>query len=233
MNTKKEIGQGDSKYNPIVVDACAVLPWILTERLSLARRDVVEVHTLRKAVQRTMLPAIAAERRDTMLLCASPREQAWTRHCRNPYLIAGTTSWWLTPWYGLFGHCWCLDRTIEQYWCTGCQWAAKVTVGSEESNVLITFKLDTGAEVRAISDTVHWTLNTPLEQPSKILYGPGRSVLHVLGQSLTYHGSRSTLQQLFMIKELKNDLLGLPVITALNLAVQVDFILPESLLLYE
>ena len=110
-------------------------------------------------------------------------------------------------------------------------WTAKVTVSSEESNVPITFKLNTRAEVTAILDTVHRTLNTLLEQPSKILYGLGRSPLHVLGQCraiLTYHG-RSTLQQLFVIKELKNNLLGLPAITALNLAVQVDSTAPDSL----
>ena len=48
---------------------------MLAERPSLAKRiapDVVEVHTPWKAVQRTTLLVVAAERRDTTLLCASP-----------------------------------------------------------------------------------------------------------------------------------------------------------------
>ena len=100
-------------------------------------------------------------------------------------------------------------------------WSAQVAVGSQE----VAFKLDTGAEVTAISDSVHRALgNTALEQPSKILCGPSRKPLPVLGKfsiTLSYRG-RSSLQELYVVKGLRPNLLGLPAIVDLNIAARVD-----------
>ena len=133
---------------------------MLAERPSLAKRiapDVVEVHTPWKAVQRTTLLVVAAERRDTTLLCASqtltqPLEQyPDDSHLDMAYLDTAGIYTEQTSNVDALG--------ANEQPC----WTAEVTVRSEECNVPVTFKLDTGAEVTAISDTVHRTLNAPLE----------------------------------------------------------------------
>ena len=98
-------------------------------------------------------------------------------------------------------------------------WTAKILVGRKQ----VTFKLDTGAEVSAISDKVCKVMQQVLKPPTKILYGPGRTPLKVLGQfkARLSHGDKSTIQRIFVIEGLRYNLLGLPAITALNLAVQV------------
>ena len=102
-------------------------------------------------------------------------------------------------------------------------WFADVQMGEQET---LKFKLDTGAEVTAISHYAYQQLlkPPPLSTPEKVLYGPSRQPLHVLGQcqsDLTYK-ERSCKQQVFVVDGLKNNLLGLPAITSLNLAVRVD-----------
>ena len=87
------------------------------------------------------------------------------------------------------------------------------------------FKLDTGAEVTAVSEKTYQQLkNQHLTPPQKVLYGPSRTPLKVLGQfeAQLCHQKASVRQQVFVVQGLKSDLLGLPAITALNLAVQVD-----------
>ena len=91
---------------------------------------------------------------------------------------------------------------------------------------MVMFKLDTGAEVTAISHSTYQQLPDapPLNTPDKVLCGPARKPLQVLGQceiDLSHQG-RSTRQQLFVVAELKSNLLGLPAIKALNLAARLD-----------
>ena len=89
----------------------------------------------------------------------------------------------------------------------------------------ITFKLDTGAEVTAISSDTHNKLGKPqLTAPDRILYGPSRQPLKVLGHFLATftHRSKTRQQQVFVIQGLKNNLLGLPAIKTLHLAIRVD-----------
>ena len=100
-------------------------------------------------------------------------------------------------------------------------WSADVLVGRTEVN----FKLDTGAEVTAISERVYETLADPMPL-EQTLFGPGRTPLHVIGQfssMFTYNG-RTSQHTVFVIKGLRNNLLGFPAITALNMAVRVDTI---------
>ena len=90
---------------------------------------------------------------------------------------------------------------------------------------VVQFKLDTGAEVSAISDTTFRSFKGHrLIQPSKSLYGPACSALEVIGQfdGRLCHGRKSTTQTMFVVKGLRNNLLGLPAIVALNLVAQVD-----------
>jgi len=100
-------------------------------------------------------------------------------------------------------------------------WSVKLHVDSQE----VTFKIDTGAEVTAISEKVYQDLQRPtLQKSSKFLHGPGQHPLPVVGQfhATLHHGQNSSSQQIFVIKNLKHNLLGLPAITALHLAARLD-----------
>eukprot|EP00731_Ephydatia_muelleri_P030587 Em0022g101a len=90
------------------------------------------------------------------------------------------------------------------------------------------FKIDTGAEVTAISEAsfkscrAGWKLK--LSRPKKTLYGPASSVLEVVGEfkgRLSY-GNKTTLQSVYVVKNLKVNLLGLPAVIALALVAKVD-----------
>ena len=87
------------------------------------------------------------------------------------------------------------------------------------------FKLDTGAQVTAINSETHQRLELPeLHTPHKLLYGPDGRSLQVLGQfkgTLT-HNHRTSEQPVYVVEKLKNNLLGLPAITALHLAARIE-----------
>ena len=96
------------------------------------------------------------------------------------------------------------------------QWLAELKV----NDVMVTFKIDNGAEVSAISETTLKQLQpVQLKKPSRNLYGPAMSRLEVMGQfisNLTYKHT-SYKQTVFVVKDLKQNLLGLPAITSMNL----------------
>ena len=100
-------------------------------------------------------------------------------------------------------------------------WFTTITV----KDVDIRFKLDTGAEVTAITSDAYQLLEKPqLNAADKILCGPSRHPLGVVGKfkcNLATKG-KVTRQEIFVVKGLKHNLLGLPAITALNLAAQID-----------
>ena len=100
-------------------------------------------------------------------------------------------------------------------------WTVKIYIGSQEA----IFKIDTGAKVTAISEKLYKSARFPvLQKPTKLLKGPGQHPLQVVGQfhETLHHGQNSSGQQIFVIKDLKSNLLGLPAITALNLAIRLD-----------
>ena len=109
----------------------------------------------------------------------------------------------------------------------GTSWTAPIKINGQE----IVFKLDTGAEATAVSMKTFKTLKSiQLQQSAKVLCGPNNQPLKVLGQTsvqLTYNG-RSCNQSIYVIKDLKNNLLGLPAITALQLLIKVDSIQPGN-----
>ena len=100
-------------------------------------------------------------------------------------------------------------------------WSINIQLEGKE----ISFKIDTRAEVTVISNEVYHTLKTrELEKPSKVLYGPARQPLDVLGQfsgELMY-GERSHTENIFVVQDLHNNLLGLTAISALHLIQRVD-----------
>ena len=102
-------------------------------------------------------------------------------------------------------------------------WSTRVTINGTQ----VPFKLDTGAEVTAISKGTWQILGKPaLQPPDKQLFGPAQHRLAVLGQfhcHLTHKGNDS-YQHVFVINRLQSNLLGLPAIIALQLAVRMDSI---------
>ena len=100
-------------------------------------------------------------------------------------------------------------------------WFAHIQLNSKQTP----FKLDTGAEVTAISGATHQHLGKPkLSHPDKLLYGPSRQPLKVIGKfkGTFTHKGRQSHQQVYVVTGLKTNLLGLPAITALNLAARID-----------
>ena len=99
-------------------------------------------------------------------------------------------------------------------------WFASVKLNEQEIN----FKLDTGAEVTAISEEVYQGLQKPkLSTPEKALYGPSRQPLKTLGQfhGCLSHKNKVVKQRIFVVEGLQKNL-GLPAITSLGLAIRVD-----------
>ncbi len=72
-------------------------------------------------------------------------------------------------------------------------------------------------------------------KPTKLLYGPGRNALDIVGEltvTLSYKQTSSP-QQIFVVRGLQRNLLGLPAITALNLAARLDSTIDYKTLIEE
>ena len=104
-----------------------------------------------------------------------------------------------------------------------------VTVHLEDKEV--TFKLDTGAEVTAISEKSYNTLKrVTLKSPSKSLFGPTHNSIQVLGQfqGKLQVGDKTSTETVFVIRGLRNNLLGLPAMKSLQLVCRVDTVSSEK-----
>lgn len=67
----------------------------------------------------------------------------------------------------------------------------------------VSFKMDTRAEVTAISKDTYESLGEPqLGKPLKVLYGPAHQALNVLGQFSGWlkHGKRSARENVYVVK---------------------------------
>ena len=116
-----------------------------------------------------------------------------------------------------------LDTAFLDTLTTGLEtsWTIKLQLQRQ----MLTFKMDTGAEVTAISEESYRNLGKhQLTPPEKILYGPSRQPLQVIGQfigEISYKG-KSINHPVFVVAGLKTNLLGLPAITSLNLAATIN-----------
>ena len=84
----------------------------------------------------------------------------------------------------------------------------------------------------AISEATHKRIGKPyLDKVSKSLYGPAGISLEVCGQFLASlsHNLAHTQQPVYVVKGLKNNLLGLPAILSLNLATRLQQIEESSM----
>lgn len=102
-------------------------------------------------------------------------------------------------------------------------WNVHVQVNGHQ----LDFKVDTGAEVTAVSEGVYHSMrDTGLRKPTKRLCGPDSHPLEVLGSTtaeLRHRGTVST-QEVYVVRHLQSNLLGLPAIKALQLVSPVDAI---------
>ena len=93
------------------------------------------------------------------------------------------------------------------------------------NNQAVEFKLDTGAEVTAVSEETYKRVHGKrLQRSMRVLYGPSYQSLQVLGQfrgRLTVK-NLSRQETIFVVRGLKNNLLGLPALTALKLVQRVE-----------
>ena len=91
----------------------------------------------------------------------------------------------------------------------------------------IQFKMDTGAEVTAITEETYKLIKEPrLTRQDKQLMGPSKQALKVKGVfegNLTYQERRAR-QSVYVVKGLSSNLLGLRAMTALNLISRVETI---------
>lgn len=112
---------------------------------------------------------------------------------------------------------------IEQYAFLGAidsEGSEPWNVNLSVKNTEIKFKIDTGADVTVIPEYMFRKLqNVKLVKTDKILFGPGQKQLHVLGKfkcELKLKSVKSN-QDIYVVKGLKNSLLGRPAIQSLEL----------------
>ena len=86
------------------------------------------------------------------------------------------------------------------------------------------FKIDTGAEVTVIPEPVFKRIrNANLMHSDRILCGPAKNALHVIGQfnAILKHRGGVTSEEVYVVRGLQTPLIGLPAIKALGLVVRV------------
>ena len=100
-------------------------------------------------------------------------------------------------------------------------WTVNIEINGQHK----TFKLDTGAEVTAIAESTLAKLgNVKLTPVTKYLCGPDRKPLEVTGRvkATLRSNNHKCDHEVYVIKEPKNNLLGLPAIKELQLLKQID-----------
>ena len=107
-------------------------------------------------------------------------------------------------------------------------WTVPLTV----NGTVVKFKIDTGVDVKSIPETIFKQIkNTTLQPSCRALKG---NTLEVTGQfqgTLTYQ-TKTIQQDIFVLKDLHQALIGLPAIEALTLVTRVDSItaLPDQII---
>ena len=100
------------------------------------------------------------------------------------------------------------------------------------NNTPTEFDIDTGAEVSLISEEQYKKIGSPtLSQPNKTLKGPSNYPLPTTGcfSGILIHGHREVQEEIFVVQNLRHNLLGRPAIQALELAVRVGAIFNQHM----
>ena len=111
----------------------------------------------------------------------------------------------------------------------GNTWLEKVRINDTE----VMLKIDTGAEVTVITEDMLASLDCKdlLQKPNRVLCGPDGNRLQVVGQldvKLTFK-NRVTSQTVYVLRKLKQSLLGLPAIRELSLISQINEVDDQSI----
>ena len=87
------------------------------------------------------------------------------------------------------------------------------------NGILMTFKIDTGAEVTVIPESAATPFKGLLRSPQGVLHGPAKSLSSVCGQftAILKLDTKVVNDEVFVVKNLHKPLIGLPAIKALNL----------------
>lgn len=104
---------------------------------------------------------------------------------------------------------------------TGSPWVIDLTLNGQS----VQFKIDTRADITVIGEAdYNQVRDGPLQSSKTTLSGPSQMPLEVLGkfQALLRHDDRETKEDVFVIKGLRQPLVGRPAITSLNLLVKVE-----------
>ena len=97
-------------------------------------------------------------------------------------------------------------------------------------NQRVRFKMDTGADVTVIPDTCVPRKKTPLQKSTKGLFGPGQNSLQVFGMSSSKMECKGavTSQDVYVVKNLQEPLLGRPAIEVLHLIQRLESVQSTS-----
>ena len=113
-----------------------------------------------------------------------------------------------------------MDSSIDNLPSSKC-WTMQILV----NQVDLRFKLDTGAEVTAITEQAYKALGSPkINHPVKKLCGPTSKPLKVIGRLTVSMSNKdhSYEHEIFVVNHLHHNLLGLPAIIALHLLTRVE-----------
>ena len=107
-------------------------------------------------------------------------------------------------------------------------WLEKVRINDTE----VILKIDTGAEVTVITEDMLASLDCKdlLQKPNRVLCGPDGNRLQVVGQldvKLTFK-NQVTSQTIYVLRKLKQSLLGLPAIRELSVISQINEVDDQS-----
>ena len=103
------------------------------------------------------------------------------------------------------------------------------------NGTVVKFKIDTEADVTGIPETIFMQIkNTTLQPSCRALKGPCQNSLKVIGQfqgTITYQ-TKTIQQDIYVLKDLHQALIGLPAIEALDLVTRVNSIrtLPDQVI---
>jgi len=104
-------------------------------------------------------------------------------------------------------------------------WYAELTIRNHK----VRFKIDTGADVSVIPAQMYYSINhnvTELRKPDRPLFGPGGTLLNVLGmcRETLCKGEEEIEENVYFIKDLHIALLSRPASVKLNLVSRADSI---------
>ena len=93
------------------------------------------------------------------------------------------------------------------------------------------FKIDTGADVTALPETVYDTVRDgPLQKPNRVLRGPSKQILKVKGFIVAKLAvdHRETEEKIYIVNGLQQPLVGRPAIQSLNLVSRIEVVQTSS-----